>query len=177
MKKLKLIIPIISMLVLSAFTVNQSFQWQISDDYSIKFSGTDAEGVFKTFSGDVQFSEADLANSNCKLTVDVNSINTGNGMKNKHAISDKWFDAEQFPIIEFQSTKFSKSETGYSVTGKLKMHGVEKEISIPFTFKNDVFASSFSVNRLDYNVGTMKGSAKKVSNEIKLDISIPVAKK
>lgn len=177
MKKMKLIIPIVLMIVLSAFTMHQPIQWQISDDYSIKFAGTDAEGVFKTFSGDVQFDETNLANSNCKLKVEVNSINTGNGMKNKHAVSDKWFDAEQYPSIEFQSTKFSKTESGYSVTGKLKMHGVEKEISIPFTFKNDVFASNFSVNRLDYDVGTMKGSAKKVSNEIKLDISIPVTKK
>jgi len=177
MKKMKLFISMISMIVLSAFTMHQSIHWQISDDYSIKFSGTDAEGVFKSFSGDIQFDEADLAKSNCKLIVEVNSINTGNGMKNKHAKSDKWFDAEQFPNIEFQSTKFSKTESGYSVTGKLKMHGVEKEITIPFTFKNDVFASNFSVNRLDYGVGTMKGSAKKVSNEIKLDISIPVTKK
>jgi len=177
MKKMKLIIPILSMILLSAFTVHQSIQWQISDDYSIKFSGTDAEGVFKTFSGDVQFDTADLAKSNCTLKVDVNSINTGNGMKNKHATSDKWFDAEQYPSIEFQSTKFSKTDEGYKVSGKLKMHGVEKEVTIPFSFKNDVFVSNFSVNRLDYGVGTMKGSSKKVSNEIKLDISIPVTKK
>jgi len=174
---MKLIIPIVLMIVLSAFTMHQSIQWQISEDYSIKFSGTDAEGVFKTFSGDVQFDAADLARSNCTLKVDVNSINTGNGMKNKHATSNKWFDAEQFPAIEFQSSKFSKTESGYSVTGKLKMHGVEKEVRIPFTFKSEVFASKFSVNRLDYGVGTMKGSSKKVSNEIKLDISIPVTKK
>ena len=177
MKKLRLIIPIVCLMVFSSFALYYSVQWQISDDYSIQFSGTDAEGVFKTFTGDVQFDEADLDKSLCFLKIEVNSINTGNGMKNKHAISDKWFDAENYPIIEFHSSKFSKTETGYLVTGKIKMHGVEKEVAIPFTFKNDVFMSRFSVNRLDYHVGTMKGNSKKVSNEIKLNVSIPVTKK
>lgn len=171
---MRLIAVVISVVTLSAFTTLEIVDWKITDGYSIKFSGTDAEGVFKTFTGDIQFDENDLASSNCSLQIDVSSINTGNGMKNKHAISDKWFDAKQFPNIEFQSEAFAKSETGYSVTGKMKIHGVEKDITIPFTFENNVFRSSFSVNRLDYGVGTMKGSSKKVSNEIKLDISIPV---
>ena len=57
------------------------------------------------------------------------------------------------------------------------MHGVSKEIAIPFTFLNAVFKGIFSVNRMDYKIGTMEGMSKKVSNEIKLDISIPVVKK
>ena len=44
-----------------------------------------------------------------------------------------------------------------------------------FQFEKSTFISRFSVNRLDYQVGTMKGMMKKVSNEIKLDFSIPVS--
>lgn len=174
---MKTILSGIAILALSAFTLHQSVLWNISTDHAIKFSGTEAEGVFKTFSGDIVFDEENLASSYCMLSIEVTSINTGNGMKNKHAVSDKWFDAEKYPYIEFQSSQFSKTESGFLATGKLKMHGIENEVVIPFTFENNVFASRFSVNRLDYHVGTMKGSSKKVSNEIKLDLSIPVTRK
>jgi len=95
-------------------------------------------------------------------------------MKNKHAKSAKWFDAEKYPNIEFQSSNFSKTETGYSVTGTMKMHGVDKEMILPFTFANNVFKSTFSVNRIEFKIGE---SMKKVSDDIKLEVSLPVTKK
>ena len=54
------------------------------------------------------------------------------------------------------------------------MHGVQKEVAIPFTFSNDVFAGSFQVSRLDYNINTAEpehGAAK-----FKVSISVPVTK-
>ncbi|MDG1517687.1 MAG: YceI family protein, partial [Flavobacteriales bacterium] len=85
-----------------------------------------------------------------------------------------WFDAEKYPNIEFKSSNFSKTETGYSVTGTMKMHGVDKEMTLPFTFSNNVFKSTFSVNRIDFKIGE---SMKKVSDDIKLEVSLPVTKK
>jgi polyisoprenoid-binding protein YceI len=159
---------------MSAFVFNKSINWEIKKGYNIEFSGTDAEGIFKKISGEIEFEETNIDSAHCNLIIDVNSINTGNGMKNKHALSDNWFSAKKYPTIEFVSKKFIKSGNGYSVSGTLKIHGIKQEITIPFNFENSTFTSSFSVNRLDYNVGTMKGMMKKVSNEIKLNFSIPV---
>ena len=176
MKSLKNIILASSILILSAFTISSSLNWTISEGYEIKFSSStgDPEGIFKTINGDIQFNENDLASSKFDFKVDVNSINTGNGMQNKHAISAKWFDAEKYPNIEFKSSKFSKTKTGYAVTGTMKMHGVNKEMTLPFTFSNNVFKSTFSVNRIDFKIGE---SMKKVSDDIKLEVSLPVTKK
>ncbi|MDP5139092.1 MAG: YceI family protein, partial [Spirosomaceae bacterium] len=124
----------------------------------------------------VRSCENDLANSKFAVSLDVASINTGNGMKNKHAKSDKWFDAEKYPKITFTSNKFTKTAAGYSVEGTLDLHGVKKPVSIPFTFANNTFKGSLKVNRMDYGVGTMEGMSKKVSNEIVVDISVPVTK-
>ena len=121
-----------SLFIFTAFTIQNSINWKISKDYQVKFSGTDAEGIFKKLSGDIQFDEKNIDSAHCNLTIDVNSINTGNGMKNKHALSDNWFAAEKYPTIEFSSKLFSKSENGYTVTGVLKIHCIEKEITIPF---------------------------------------------
>lgn len=167
---------ILAIVTLSAFTVNNSTSWQIADGYSIKFEGTDAEGIFKSMEGDIQFDENNLEAAIFSTTIDVASINTGNGMKNKHAVSKKWFDAETYPSITFNSSKFNKTDMGYEVAGTIEIHGTQKEITIPFTFTDNTFKGSFSVNRLDFGVGTMKGMSKKVSNEIKLEITVPVTK-
>lgn len=176
MTKVKFLGMITAIIILSAFTISNSITWKIADDYAIQFKGVDAEGVFRKMDGNIVFDEQDLANSNFDVSVDVTSINTGNGMKNKHAVSQKWFDAEKYPTIDFKSSKFSKTNSGYQVEGVLQLHGVKKQIVIPFTFVSNTFKGAFKVNRLDYGVGTMKGMSKKVSNEIALEISVPVVR-
>tara|TARA_B100000963_G_C22532574_1_gene628274 strand:+ start:434 stop:967 length:534 start_codon:yes stop_codon:yes gene_type:complete len=175
MKQITYFFFVSTLFIFSAYTIQNSLNWKISKGYQVKFSGTDAEGIFKKLSGDIQFDAKNIESAVCNLIIDVKSINTGNGMKNKHALSNNWFAAEKHPTIEFLSDVFAKSENGYTVTGKLKIRGIEKKITIPFNFKNSIFTSTFSVNRLDYKVGTMKGMMKKVSNEIKLEIVIPVS--
>lgn len=176
MKLVNFLSLVAAVIFFSAFTINNSMSWQIAEGYSIQFKGTDAEGIFKSMSGDIQFDEDNLEASKFSTTIDVASINTGNGMKNKHAVSKKWFDADTYPSIAFESNKFVKSELGYEVMGTLEIHGTKKEITIPFTFENNTFNGKFSVNRMDFGIGTMKGMSKKVSNEINLEISVPVTK-
>ena len=176
-KKTGLAVLIGAFVVLSAFTIANAINWQIGNGYSIKFSGADAEGEFEKINGAIIFDAANLADSKMAVNVDVKSISTGNWLKNRHAVSDDWFDADKFSYINFASSNFSKSANGFVVDGTLTMHGVKKQVRIPFTFSNNVFKGVFSVNRIDYGVGTMEGMAKKVSNEIKINISVPVTKK
>jgi polyisoprenoid-binding protein YceI len=177
MKKLVFHALVAFTLFASAFTTFTAINWQIADGYTIKFAGTAAEGSFAKMTGNLAFDEANIEASKFSVSLDVASINTGNGIKNKHAKGDKWFNAKQFPSVNFTSNKFSKTASGYQVEGILDLHGVKKAVTIPFTFTNNTFKGSFSVNRMDYGVGTMEGMSKKVSNEIKLDISVPVTKK
>ena len=177
MKRFSFAVLMGATLLLSAFTINKSVNWQITDRYSIQFKGDHVEGIFKTMTADISFDENDLSTAKFTASIDVASINTGNGMKNGHAKSDNWFDAKKYPTITFTSDRFSKSGNGYLVEGTLDMHGVKKQITVPFTFADNTFKTNFSVNRLDYGVGTMQGMSKRVSNEIDLDISVPVTKK
>jgi len=151
--------------------------WQIADKYSIKFSSNEASGIFKTIKGSIQFDDAKIATAKFDVTIDVASINTGNGLQNKHAKEAEWFDAAKYPTVKFVSKKVTKSGAGYQVTGDLEIKGVKKEITFPFTFDKKgstaTFAAKFSVKRSDYNVGKSGGD---VDDVIKLDISIPVKK-
>ncbi|MFT3825491.1 MAG: YceI family protein [Chitinophagaceae bacterium] len=176
MKKIMLSLAILFTLAgVFAFTLAQS--WKIANNYSIKFSSSDASGIFKTFKGTIVFDEQNPATSKFDVTIDVASINTGNGLQNKHAKEEEWFDATKYPTIKFTSKKIVKSGAAYQVTGDLEIKGVKKETTLPFTFKAagaaGTFAGTFNVNRNDFHVGKPGGD---VADVIKIDVSVPVTK-
>src|SRR2546423_9058738 len=152
----KQVYPLMALLIVmaSAFTVIKATDWKISENYSIKFDGGDPSGAFSGLKGSISFDPNDLATSKFEVSVDVATINTGNGMKNTHAKSAQWFDVEKYPTIKFTSTSITKAQAGYEAKGILDMHGVQKEIILPFTFENNVFTSSIKISRLDYNINT-----------------------
>ncbi len=172
----KSIFPAITFVILitSAFTFFQSLDWKIDDNYSVKFDGGDPSGVFTGLKGTIQFDEKNLGASKFDCTVDVESINTGNGMKNTHAKSDKWLDAAKYPVIRFTSKSINKNPEGFEAKGTLDFHGVQKEITLPFTFVNNVFAGTFDVNRMDYGINTVEPNHG--AQVLKVSLNVPVTK-
>lgn len=176
----KFIYPVLAavLMVGSAFTIKLSQDWKVNDDYTIKFTSKDPSGVFSGLKGTVIFDDKDLATSKFDVTVDASTINTGNGMKNTHAKSEKWFDTDKFTLIKFISKEITASGAGYQVKGTLEIHGVAKEVSLPFAFqKTDtggLFTSSFPINRLDYNINTAEPDHG--ASVLTVDLSIPVTK-
>lgn len=164
--------------LVAAFAFAAVQNWQLTDKYSITFSSADVSGIFKKMSGTIAFDEKALAQSKFDIAVEVGSINTGNGLQNKHAKGEEWFDAEKFPLIKFTSATIAKSGAGYAATGTLEVKGTKKQITIPFTFKpagaGAEFAAIFNVNRNDFKVGKPGGE---VADVIKIEISAPVVKK
>lgn len=161
-----------------AFTFINS-DWSIQPDYVIKFSATGANGVFKKLNGAINFDPNNLATSKMDVSVDVNSISTDNNKKDKDAKNDSWFDAAKYPTIKITSSHFTKTNSGYSAIGLLDMHGVKKEVTIPFTFQENgstgLFIGEFVVNRKDYGInGPMFGFV--VSKEITVSLKVPVKK-
>jgi polyisoprenoid-binding protein YceI len=172
----KLIYPIVAMMLIigSAFTGFKAQDWKIADAAFVKFDGGDPSGQFGGMKGTISFDPNDLASSKFEATIDVATINTGNGMKNTHAKSEKWFDAEKYPTISFTSSAITKTADGYETKGTLNMHGIQKEIVIPFTFQDNIFKGSFTINRLDYNVNTVEPNHG--ASSFKVEISVPVTK-
>jgi len=166
------------LLGLSAFTFYYSDELKISKEYEIVFTSEDVSGNFKTLKGTVVFDEAHPESSSLNLIVDVNSINTGNNLKNKHARDANWFDAEKYPEITFVSRSIERKENAYSAKGTLSMHGVSKEVAIPFSFvktdKGGVFKADFEVDRTHFNVGKPDN---KVSTVMLLKVALPVLNK
>ena len=54
------------------------------------------------------------------------------------------------------------------------MHGVQKEVLIPFTFDENIFKGSFTINRMDYNINTAEPDHG--GSNFKVEIQVPVTK-
>lgn len=93
-------------------------------------------GMFKEASGRVTLDPANPEGSRFELAVKVASISTGNEARDKHLMNADFFDAAKFPEITFAGqtqgvTRDDKGRDVYQVKGKLTMHGVTKEVTLP----------------------------------------------
>ncbi|MEY3682866.1 MAG: hypothetical protein RLZZ289_1400 [Bacteroidota bacterium] len=154
-------------------------QYKIAEGYKVVFSNPDVSGNFDELTAtSLVFNEANLAQSKLSFKIKVASINTGNGLQNKHARAEEWFDAEKYPYIEFNSSRIEKTPEGFKAIGKLQIKGESKEVTIPFTFTKKgtkgTFIAKFSVNRNDFGVGKKNAG---VADNIKITATIPVIKK
>lgn len=172
----KIIYPALVAIVVtgSAFKVLTGVTWKVKEDaYSVKFTSKKMEGVFKGLKSEIHFDEANLSSSNISASIDASSVNTGNGMRNKHA--KQGLGAEKYPTIKFESTSIVKTGNAYEATGKLTIQDVTKEIKIPFTFTKNaeggVFAGKFPVVPSEYHVD--KSGTPEL---MEIELNVPVTK-
>ena len=60
------------------------------------------------------------------------SLDTGNETRDEHLRSGDFFDAEAHPVITFVSDAVTRHGDGFVARGTLAMHGVAREIEVPF---------------------------------------------
>jgi polyisoprenoid-binding protein YceI len=126
--------------------------------FKIKMFGAGVEGTFKGFVGTVVFNPNNLATASINATVDAKTIDTDNGLRNRH-LRDKeeFFDAAKYPTIRMKSVKIEKSGDGFIGYFDLTMKATTKNIKIPFTFVQTSttaqFKGNFTINRRDWKVG------------------------
>ncbi len=120
-------------------------------------------GRFDALSGSVTLDPEKPEASSVQFAVETGSVNTGNKDRDDHLRSPDFFNAKVNPKIAFQSTKVAReAKDRYSVTGKLSLHGVEKEIVMTAEFNGSGknvqgaeiagFEASFQLNRSDFGI-------------------------
>lgn len=172
MKKHSLAILMGAIVVLSAFTLKFTSSWKTVDGYTVKMKSEKFEGVFTGLKSTIQFDESNLGASNIFASIDAGSINTGNGMRNKHA--QQGLESDKFPTVQFQSNAVSKTASGYVANGKLTIKDVTKDIQIPFTFARNgnggTFNGSFDLVPAEYNV-TKAGTPDRITIELQIPVT------
>lgn len=177
MKTITKFFAVLLVLSASAFTVLQSSNWKVKEEaYSVSFKGPKVEGIIKGLKASISFDPAKPENAKISATMDAKSLNTGNGMMNKHAKSEEGLSVDKYPTINFESTTVSGKNGSYLAKGKLTIKGITKEMDLPFTFENAngeaIIKGKFNVVSKDFTI-TRKGAPE----SFEISLVIPVTNK
>jgi polyisoprenoid-binding protein YceI len=146
---------------------------------------TTVHGKFTDFSGILELEDNDLSKSSVSVRINAASITTENAARDKDLRSANFLDIEKYPEITFVSHRIVKQDDGYLLVGDLNMHGVSKELSIPFTFNGRVkdlagkmrvgFEGHVTINRKDWGINYGKfadNGGLVAANEVTIELDI-----
>ena len=142
--------------------------------FSLKNFGFKTGGTLDAPEGDIVFNPDDLTKSSFRVTIKVESINTGNESRDEHLKEATYFDVKNYPLIRFVSSSVTEADKkgSYQTLGTLTIKNKSKEISLPFTAEKKgngwLFSGSFRMNRKDYDVGGSSTLSDEVTVEIKV---------
>jgi len=120
-------------------------------------------GKFNRSSGAVRIDR--IAKSGAvSATIDLASIDTGNGVLDKKLGTEQFFDVSRFPTAEYRGTEMKfDGDTPVEVVGTLTLHGVTKPVNLKIRsfkcFQNPILQrevcgteSTVTFNRADFGI-------------------------
>ena len=149
-------------------------QWEFdrahsSIAFNIKHIYSTVRGDFEDYDGSFLFDPENLDGSGFNIEIKVQSVNTKVRKRDNHLRSGDFFAAGQYPLMRFESTRIRHVDGDrFAAEGRLTIKDVTKEIALPFAFlgmrenpfdKDQLvagFESRFTIDRLEYHVGTGK---------------------
>jgi polyisoprenoid-binding protein YceI len=155
------------------------FEGQWSDE---TFSAT-----FGTWDANIQFDPANLPASKAAVTIDLGSVAADEDDLTSGMKGPLGFAVRQFPQATFVTSSIrSAGGNNYIATGALTIHGIAKQIQLPFTLAiTDASAhmtGAVTVARTDYGVGTGSSmgmdwaSEKPVARAIRIRVDLTATK-
>jgi polyisoprenoid-binding protein YceI len=147
-------------------------------NFSIKNFGVEVTGKFTGLQGDIKFDPTSPELASFDVTIDAESVNTENSLRDHHLQGESYFDVKNYPRIHFISDKVSAAKNGtFTVTGRLTIKKQTKVITFPFTATTTddgcMFKGQFSINRKDFDVG----GTSTISDKLEVSLNVLATKK
>ena len=153
-------------------------------EFTFVQAGAQNKGRFTRFPVTFDFAAESLAASRLDVTIEINSLDTGDQERDDTLRSDELFAAAKFPQAHFIATQFNKTATGYEAVGKLTIRGVTHDARVPFAFRTATengaavgyMSGKTIVRRLDYGVGQGDWKATdQVGNDVVVSFALRLA--
>lgn len=176
---------VILLLIMHGFILNlHAIEYHVdtkNKNNNVKFISNatleDFEGVTDKIDGYLATAEGDgLYGAKIYFEVDLNSIDTGIGLRNRHMRED-YLHTDDYPFTSFEGIinevkKIDKTTYDVRVKGKIMIHGESKELwtrgKIKFLKNGINIQSDFSVKLSDHNIKVPKVMFMKINEEIKV---------
>ena len=129
----------------------------------------------------------DLSQAKVVAVIEMASVDTGSDSWDGKLRTPAFFDAAKYPEIRFESRKVRKAGGKWQAVGPLSLHGVTKEITLPFEIKGRFdgpnpdahigIHTTFSFDRRDYGMAWAGNTeAKAVGNKVTVEITLLATK-
>ena len=178
---------IILLLAIMGIAINASAQVYSTSSGTIKFfSKTTAENIDAT-NNQVK-AALDAKTGNVEFSVTINSFLFKKALMQKH-FQENYMESSKFPKSTFKGAIADNSAVKYgtsgtypvSVKGKLTMHGVTKDVTIPgkvaVSGKKAVLSADFNVLLEDYGIKVPANNASQIAKSIKVTVDCSLQKK
>lgn len=88
-------------------------------------------GSFRKFDIQMESKGEDFTTATLNVSAEVNSITTGNEQRDAHLRNGDFFDADNYPTLEFNSTSVEKTgQDNFTVYGNLILKGISKPVQL-----------------------------------------------
>jgi len=184
---------VLSFLLSTAALVSaQSSSWVPDKAHSevnfsvVHMSLSNVHGRFGNIGGTIEWDQSDITKSSINVTIDVSSVDTGEGARDSEIRGSSFFDTDKFPSATFVSTSVTKSAGGLIVNGNLTLHGVTKAVVLQVEGPNGPvngldqklhigFSATTTIHRNDFGIGSGFPTAI-VGDEVKLSVDLEAVK-
>jgi polyisoprenoid-binding protein YceI len=161
-----------------------SEQTQSTLDFRFSQAGAENKGRFTRFQVKLDFSADNLGASRLEVTVDMNSLDTGDKERDDTLRGADLLSIAKFPQAHFLATQIAKSGNGYEATGKLTIRDATRDARVSFTLRPVTIGGKpfvwmlgkAAIKRLDYGVGQGDWKATdQVGNDVAVDFTVRLA--
>ena len=182
------VLSILSVLLLSGNALAATDMYHIDNkhsfaNFSIRHVVSKTSGTFSDVTGIIKIDTEHLENSSVSAKIAVASVNTSLAKRDAHIQKPEYLDALNFGEITFVSKSVKAiSTTEGMMTGDFTMHGVTKEILIPFKVlgfgadpwggQRSGFEASTVIKASDYGFTWMKKSNAPVGDDVEVTLLI-----
>lgn len=138
-------------------------QVEFTVDHLVVFK---VNGSFNEYEGEIEADSASKSLTSAKAEIKVASIDTREAKRDGHLLSADFFDAENHPLMTFNSKRIEGSGENITVYGVLTIRGTTKEVVLKGSFRGENtdpwgnvragFSASTVINRHDYGLSWNK---------------------
>lgn len=139
---------------------------------SFDFISEDTSGTITGLDFDIKFNPNDPNNASFSGTALVETIDTGNFIRDGHLMWKKFFYKKQYPKIIFKSSHVVDFENNtFKVVGILTIKGVAKEEILTFTLIDKELKGNATIHTSDYDVNIHDEREK---NKLNIQFNFPL---
>ena len=113
---------------------------------------TKVRGRFARFEGSVTVAD-DPLKSSARVTIDAASVDTGDEKRDGHLRGEDFLNVEEYPTLEFRSTRLEPVGDRWVLEGDLSVRGVTRPVSLDVDYEGAV-VDPFGNSRIGFSART-----------------------